>query len=61
MNMNCALFMHKMPEREDKQSNVSAFASFVNVSSANAIVIVDVMRNEKGSLEDVKDIVWVCG
>ena len=53
--------MHEMPEREDEQGNVGAFASFVNVQSAYAIMTVDVMRNDKCSLKDVEDIVRVCG
>ena len=50
MNVNCAMSMHEVPEREDEQGNVGAFASFINVKSSDVVVVVDIVRYEEGCL-----------
>ena len=61
VDVNCALSMHEVTKRKDKEGNVSTFAPFVDVKSSDVIVIVDVVRNEKGCLENVKDVTGRCG
>ena len=58
VDVNCALSVHEVTKRKD---NVSTFAPFVDVKSSDVIVIVDVVRNEKGCLENVKDVTGRCG
>ena len=50
VDMYSALSMHEVTKRKYKEGNVSTFTPFVDVKSSNVIVIVDVVRNEKGSL-----------
>ena len=59
--MYSALSMHDMSKRKNKESNVGAFAPFVDVKSSDVTVVVDVMRNEGGCLESVKDVARRCG
>ena len=61
VDVTCALSVHEVTERKNKESNVGTFASFVDVKPSDVIVIVDVVRNEKGCLENVKDVTGRCG
>ena len=61
VNMYCALSMHESAKRKDKEGNIGAFAPFVDVKSPDVTVVVDVMRNEEGSLESVEDVTGGCG
>ena len=57
VDVNCAFHMHEVTKRKDKEGNVGAFAPFVDMKSSNVMVIVDVVRNEKGCLENSKDVI----
>ena len=61
VDVNCALLVHEVTKRKDKEGNIGAFAPFVDMKSSNAMVIVDVVRNEKGCLENAKDVTGRCG
>ena len=56
VDVNCALLVHEVTKRKDKEGNVGAFASFVDMKSSNVRVIVDVVRNEKSCLENLHDV-----
>ena len=43
VNMYSALPMHERSKREDEQSDVGAFATFVNVQPPDVVVVVDVV------------------
>ncbi len=55
--MNCALHMHESAKCKNKESYISAVSSFVEVETSDVFVAVDVMRDEKCSNEDVKNVV----
>ena len=55
-----ALPMHEGAECENKESCVGAVSSFVDVESSDVFVVVDVMRDERCSNENVENVV-VCG
>ena len=61
VDVNSALSMHEVTKRKHKEGNVGAFTPFVDVKSSDVTMIVDVVRNEKGSLENVKDVTGGCG
>ena len=56
VNMNGTLSMQKGAERENKESNITAFAAFVDVEPSDVIVVVDVVRDEECSLKNVEDV-----
>ena len=56
MHMYIALSVHEGSECENEEGNVGTLTTFVNVESSNVSVVVDVVRDEKCSLEDVEDI-----
>ena len=56
VNMNGALPVHEGSECKYEESYVGALSSFVDVESSDVGVVVDVVRNEKCSLEDVEDV-----
>ena len=56
MNMYGTLSMQKGAERENKESNISALAAFVDVEPSDVIVVVDVVRDEECSLNNVEDV-----
>ena len=43
VNMYSALPMHERSKREDEQSDVGAFATFVNVQPPDVVVVIDVV------------------
>ena len=61
VDVNCALPLHEVTKRKDKEGNVGAFAPFVDVKSSDVTVVVDVMRNEECCLKSVKDVARWCG
>ena len=61
MYVDSALSMHEVTKRKHKEGNAGAFTSFIDVESSNVIVVVDVVRDERGSLENVKNVVGGCG
>ena len=43
VNMYSALPMHERSKREDEESDVGTFATFINVQPPDVVVIVDVV------------------
>ena len=60
VDMYGALPMHEGAECKNKESYVGAATSFVDVKSSDVFVVVDVVRDERCSYEDVENVV-VCG
>ena len=61
VDVNRTLLVHEVTKRKYKEGDVGAFAPFVDMKSSNVMVIVDVVRNEKGCLKDAKDVTGRCG
>ena len=57
MNVTGALPMHEGAECKDKESYVGTASSFVDVKSSDVFVVVDVVRDERCSYEDVENVV----
>ena len=43
MDVDCAFDMHKVTKRKDKEGDVGAFASFIDVKSSDVRVVVSVV------------------
>ena len=56
VNMYGALAMHESAKCKDEEGNVGALATFVNVKPSDVTMVVDVMRDEKCSLEDMENV-----
>ena len=56
VNMYGALAMHESAKCKDEEGNVGALATFVNVKPSDVAVVVDVVSNEKCSLENVENV-----
>ena len=59
MDMYGALPIHESAECKNEESYVGAASSFVDVKSSDVFVVVDVVRHERCSYEDVENVV-VC-
>ena len=56
VNMYGALAMHESAKCKDEEGNVGALATFVNVKPSDVAVVVDVVSNEKCSLENMENV-----
>ena len=54
--MNGALPVHESSKCKYEESYIGALSSFVDVESSNVGVVIDVVRNQKCSLEDVENV-----
>ena len=43
VDVNCAFHMHEATKRKDKEGDVGAFASFIDVKSSDVRVVVSVV------------------
>ena len=51
-----ALTMHESAKCKDEEGNVGALATFANVKPSDVAVVVDMVSNEKCSLESVENV-----
>ena len=56
VNMYGALAVHESAKCKNEESSVGALATFVNVKPSDVAVVVDVVSNEKCSLENMENV-----
>ena len=56
VDVDCAFDMHKVTKRKDKEGDIGASASFIDVTSSNMRVIVNVVGYEKRGLKYTGDV-----
>ena len=57
MNVNGTLPVHEGAERKDKEGNIGAAATFINVKPSDVFVVVDIMTDERCCNKGVENVI----